>query len=510
MKDRAAFGILLLIRILSVFIVSTWFVPDEYWQSLEVAHKFVYGYGYLSWEWTKGIRSYLHPGIIAIVYKILQLIGVDSTEMLIYVPRLLQATLSAFSDYCFWKWCGRTKWSMFCIGISWFWFYTASRTLLNTFETCLTTIALSTFPFQKYSKHEKAEVDSTFLWVVGLSVAIRPTAAILWLPLCAYQLFTSRIAVSKNLLNLYLPVSLLILIGSTAFDSILHGSFVVTWWEFFASNVLDGVGEFYGSHPWHWYLSQGLVAVLGVQVVPFLIATVRVLKHRHVFIDELALLASFTFAIFIYSFMGHKEFRFLMPLLPIALHISADFLTVWSRKASDWLVWLVAVVLLVGNALPAIYFSTMHQKGNLEVMTPLREIANKDPENTNILFLMPCHSTPLYSHLHTNVTVRFLTCLPNLSKVDNYQDEADYFYKNPSTWIRNNYPPNKPLPSHIVSFDALLPHLSDILSRYKPIHRIYNTEFVSDARIGRYVIVHELVPTNKGENSNSGRDKTSK
>lgn len=85
MKDRAAFGILLLIRILSVFIVSTWFVPDEYWQSLEVAHKFVYGYGYLSWEWTKGIRSYLHPGIIAIVYKILQLIGVDSTEMLVYI-----------------------------------------------------------------------------------------------------------------------------------------------------------------------------------------------------------------------------------------------------------------------------------------------------------------------------------------------------------------------------------------------------------------------------------------
>ena len=34
---------------------------DETWQSVEIAHKLVFGYGHLTWEWVEGIRSYLHP-----------------------------------------------------------------------------------------------------------------------------------------------------------------------------------------------------------------------------------------------------------------------------------------------------------------------------------------------------------------------------------------------------------------------------------------------------------------
>lgn len=33
-------------------------------------------------------------------------------------------------------------------------------------------------------------------------------------------------------------------------------------------------------------------------------------------------------------------------------------------------------------------------------------------EVSGILFLMPCHSTPYYSSLHYNVTMRFLDCTP--------------------------------------------------------------------------------------------------
>lgn len=34
---------LVIFRILSVFVVQTWYVPDEYWQSLEVSHKLAFG-----------------------------------------------------------------------------------------------------------------------------------------------------------------------------------------------------------------------------------------------------------------------------------------------------------------------------------------------------------------------------------------------------------------------------------------------------------------------------------
>ncbi|KAJ8939795.1 hypothetical protein NQ314_010999 [Rhamnusium bicolor] len=59
----------------------------------------------------------------------------------------------------------------------------------------------------------------------------------------------------------------------------------------------------------------------------------------------------------------------------------------------------------------------------------------------------------------------FLTCLPNLSKVENYVDEADVFYETPNQWLMQNYPPNGTLPSHIISYDVMVPSITDILSR---------------------------------------------
>ena len=37
-------GSLMVFRVLNALLCSTSFVPDEYWQSLEVAHKMVFGY----------------------------------------------------------------------------------------------------------------------------------------------------------------------------------------------------------------------------------------------------------------------------------------------------------------------------------------------------------------------------------------------------------------------------------------------------------------------------------
>lgn len=64
-----------------------------------------------------------------------------------------------------------------------------------------------------------------------------------------------------------------------------------------------------------------------------------------------------------------------------------------------------------------------------------------------------------------NVTTRFLTCEPDFSGRTDYVDEADRFYKNPSVWLRTEYPPNGTLPTHIINFDSLIPSISDILSR---------------------------------------------
>lgn len=42
--ERAVFPLCLLVRCLNVLLCQTAFVPDEYWQSLEVAHRAAFGY----------------------------------------------------------------------------------------------------------------------------------------------------------------------------------------------------------------------------------------------------------------------------------------------------------------------------------------------------------------------------------------------------------------------------------------------------------------------------------
>lgn len=83
MNNIDVFLVFLATRLASVFLVQTYFVPDEYWQSLEVAHKFAFGYGYLTWEWVLGIRNYIHPLIIAFIFKVLQIFGLDSATLIV-------------------------------------------------------------------------------------------------------------------------------------------------------------------------------------------------------------------------------------------------------------------------------------------------------------------------------------------------------------------------------------------------------------------------------------------
>lgn len=42
-------------------------------------------YGHLTWEWSRGIRSYIHPLLISIIYRILAWLNYDQVEFLVCV-----------------------------------------------------------------------------------------------------------------------------------------------------------------------------------------------------------------------------------------------------------------------------------------------------------------------------------------------------------------------------------------------------------------------------------------
>ena len=75
----------LVVRIGIALATSTFFQPDEYYQSLEVVHHLVFGYGQLTWEWLapKPIRSIVYPALNVPIYWLLKVLNIDDTSALV-------------------------------------------------------------------------------------------------------------------------------------------------------------------------------------------------------------------------------------------------------------------------------------------------------------------------------------------------------------------------------------------------------------------------------------------
>ncbi|PFH31923.1 putative mannosyltransferase [Besnoitia besnoiti] len=101
LPDGAILAGLLVFRVVNGLVLKSSFNPDEHWQSSEVAHHLVFGYGFLTWEWEPciALRSVVHPALFAAVYWLLARVGLDSPSLVALAPRVLQSIIAAFTDY---------------------------------------------------------------------------------------------------------------------------------------------------------------------------------------------------------------------------------------------------------------------------------------------------------------------------------------------------------------------------------------------------------------------------
>lgn len=90
---------------------------------------------------------------------------------------------------------------------------------------------------------------------------------------------------------------------SVFIDSYANGSLTITTYNFMKFNLLKDIGSFYGSHPWHWYLSTGFPAILGIQFLPFILASIVVLKNKESHLNELAMLGTLIFVLAVYRYL---------------------------------------------------------------------------------------------------------------------------------------------------------------------------------------------------------------
>ncbi|KAK1234961.1 glycosylphosphatidylinositol anchor biosynthesis [Marasmius sp. AFHP31] len=278
--------IALVVRILIAVSTRTVFQPDEYFQSLEPAHRLVFGYGHLTWEWLSPhpIRSIIYPALNVPVYWALKVTGIHDwgrfgDELVILGPRILHGGLAAMTDIGL---CNLTKRTLgdryvstaFFLSItSFFHGLSLSRSLSNSLETSLTTIALSYFPWD-VSALDQAGTRSRIrkmLVFASLACAVRITTGVIWVYVAAAIAWRLR-SRSQPLVGFFLDsiiVGVLALAPIFVLDTLYYGQATLTPFNFLKTN-LSSVSLFYGSNPWHFYISQA-IPILCTTAIPFVL-----------------------------------------------------------------------------------------------------------------------------------------------------------------------------------------------------------------------------------------------
>ncbi|CAH8628153.1 unnamed protein product [Heterobilharzia americana] len=495
---------LLIFRFLNALLIQTSYVPDEYWQSIEVAHKWVFAYGSLTWEWQPDIalRSPFHPLLISLLYRFISLLGIDSQWFIMKSPQILHGCLAAVGDFHLYKFVHQlsgyevAKWALFHHMFNWFTIYCAPRSLSNCLEWCLCIIGLSYYPwnvacqtntvFTPTISSTRSDKSRRFIFIAVICVLLRPTALVIWFPLCIWHIWRKCVAdglrsginccdikahkhnsSNKHFRNrfihqiaIYISIIIPCITFSCVLDRWTFNKWTINQWNFIKFNILSGGSGVYGVLPWHWIKYPNT-------------------SQSQLFRDPCGICLLVTlWTIMCYSFLSHKEFRFLFPIIPLAMYfcgvVSAWFIryrfglkflrSQYYRR--HWLIWFIIL-----TQIPvALYTCLIHQRGGLDAIRfidqamSLKQLKN---ERTTVLCLTPCHTVPSVGYLHRNISFKQLSCDPDLTQLipNNYQyiDEADLFYENPKLWLENYLTSLNPglkidlqRPTFILFFDHLI------------------------------------------------------
>ncbi|KAJ0984723.1 hypothetical protein J5N97_003079 [Dioscorea zingiberensis] len=497
LSEKQIWVLCLVFRVINSLLVQTYFNPDEHWQALEVAHHITFGYGHLTWEWKKGIRSYLHPLLFALLYRFMGFLHLDTPWLMRKAPRILQSVFASFADLYLYKLscliydAHVARWTLFCQFVNWFMFYCITRTLVNSLETVLTVVGLFYWlSFTWSTKKFPTGSRKLAMFIAALACAIRPTSAITWLYVGIVDLWRGKSRLKFIFLEV-IPIGLLVLGFTCLLDWWMYGSIVFVPLNFLKFNFFSSGGDYYGTHPWHWYFSQGYPVML-FTFLPF--SLIGIFRSKDWMLSGLI-----AWVLGVYSILGHKEFRFVLPVLPLSLMSSGYSLAKLSdsdsirknRKASSRCpsrTQLAILFLIATNVPMALYMSLVHQRGSEDAIYYLSKEA-LDGKVKSVLFLMPCHSTPYYSALHSNLPMRILDCSPSDNK--GCLDESERFMTDSVGFVSDMFK-NSCLPSHLVLFESEERHLRELLGShsFKEVKRFFHAHFKVDRDLQASVVIY--------------------
>ena len=284
---------------------------DETFQYLEQANRLLGGPGIVPWEFVMGVRSWALPAIVAGVLWAAQLLSADPL-IAIEMAGVVFALLSLVGVVLGYRWGEARGGRAAAIACA-----------------CLNATAVD---LVYLAPHPLPDTVAAPLLLGGLYLAdVHGDAPSRWRFAMAGLLFGCCLAFRMQLAPA-IAVGVLLLAGRQLRDRLIPlclGAAVplvlsglldwATWgrpfqsiWLYFRVNSIDGAADVFGTAPWYHYLTY-LLNIWALAFLPVLGVVVLGARRAPVLgAVALAIVATF-------SLVGHKEFRFLYPALPLLM-----------------------------------------------------------------------------------------------------------------------------------------------------------------------------------------------
>jgi phosphatidylinositol glycan class B len=311
----AAAVILRLVPIIVVPSVNWW---DEVFQSTEQAHRLVYGYGLVPWEFQLGARSWLLPGVVAGLIELARLIG-DGPDYYLPLIATVFASLAAATVYCCFQWC-RRRYGLSgafvgaaVVVIAPELVYFGGRVLSEVIAAHLLVVAFYLLePGYKIDSRRRVMVaGALFALACLLRIQLAPAAAVI-------ALWPSQAGWRHRLLPLAAGGLAVVALGGLL-DTLTLGYPFASIWRYVLYNVHYSVSSYFGTEPWDFYLLGEFGLWGGISTVVLLAAVFGGWRVP-------ALLAGAVVIIAVHSGIAHKEYRFIYPaVLLVTIMIGMGF-----------------------------------------------------------------------------------------------------------------------------------------------------------------------------------------
>jgi GPI mannosyltransferase 3 len=301
--------------------------PDETYQMTEAAHRLVFGYGIVPWEFQQGLRSWIGPGFLVPPTALAGVLGLDGLHLMILVKvwvalwttggavagalgarrlagplaGLLAASLTAFSPLS----------AVYEV-----------HPLADSVAAPLPVLALALL--SRPPSRPRADGAALAGVLLVVSVSLRPQLVIVVLGFVVATLLTRNRA---RILGLGAGLGGGAVL-SGLLDALTWGTPFAPLWRSVTFNIVDDGASTWGRSPARFYVAHA-VAVSGTVIAVLLAAglLLALLSGRTATLPSSPIATGVLAFLSLLSAIPHKELRFLVPALPLTFALAAVGLT---------------------------------------------------------------------------------------------------------------------------------------------------------------------------------------